>query len=402
MNHTINSLVDELEQELIHIRRHLHQYPELSGEEYETAAFLMTKFEEMGVDAKIIDTEVGPGVVAYLEGKSKTPLIAFRADMDALPLMDKKLCSYSSKRAGVVHACGHDFNTTVILGLVKVLVKIQNQMEGSVKFVFQPSEESAEGGAGHILKAGVMENVDAIWAVHAFPDLPAGKIGVRYGAITSATDGFRVTVKGVSGHSARPQLSVDAIYVASQIINGLYAIVYRKFDPRLPIVISVGIINGGTAPNIVANEVEFEGTVRMFDQDIRSKIPEVVSAFSRDIAKSYNADCDLDWHFGPPPVINNDKLAMYTENASKQVLGEDSVIIINRPSMGAEDFSRFLWHAPGMLIRIGTGGEEYASYPLHNPMFDINEKAIAYSVKLLSRITLDYFEHNKQEKETLR
>lgn len=398
MNLTIDSLVDELEQELIHIRRYLHQYPELSGEEYETASFLMSKFEEMGVDAKIIDTDVGPGVLAQLNGKSKTPLIAFRADMDALPLVDKKLCPYSSKREGVVHACGHDFNTTVILGLVKVLVKFQNQMEGSVKFIFQPSEESAEGGASHILKAGVMENVDAIWAVHAFPDLPAGKIGVRYGAITSATDGFKITVKGKSGHSARPQLSVDAIHVATQIINGLYTIVYRRFDPRQPIVISVGVIHGGTAPNIVANKVEFEGTIRMFDQDIRSKIPEVVSAFSRDIARSHNADCDMDWHFGPPPVINNDVLAMLTERASKEVLGEDSVAIINRPSMGAEDFSRFLWHAPGMLIRVGTGGEEYASYPLHNPMFDINEKAIGYSVKLLSRIALDYFEQKKQER----
>ncbi|MGD9580560.1 MAG: M20 family metallopeptidase [Vampirovibrionia bacterium] len=395
MNITINSLVDELEQELIYTRRHLHQYPELSGEEYETANFLMTKFEEMGIDAKIIDTEVGPGVVAQLNGKSKTPLIAFRADMDALPLVDKKLCTYSSKRHGVAHSCGHDFNTTSILGLAKVLVKLQNQMEGSVKFIFQPSEESAEGGAAYVLKAGIMENVDAIWAVHAFPDLPAGKIGVRYGAITSATDGFKITVKGVSGHSARPQLSVDAIYVATQIINGLYSIIYRKFDPRQPIVISVGIISGGTAPNIVANKVEFEGTIRMFDQDIRSKVPEIISAYARSIAKAHNADCDMDWHFGPPPVINNDKLAKITENASLKVLGEGSVVIINRPSMGAEDFSRFLWHAPGMLIRIGTGGEEYASYPLHNPMFDINEKAIAYTVKVLSTIVMDYFEGKK-------
>lgn len=391
MNPKIFSIVESLEPKLTGIRRHLHQYPDLSGNEYNTAKFLLAHFDELGIEAKMVDTEAGPGLVAVIKGKGNSPMPAFRADMDALPLNDKKLCSYSSKVPGVMHACGHDFNMTVILGLAMTLNQIKDDLEGSVKFIFQPSEEIPSGGASYILKAGAMENVDAIWAVHAFPDLPAGSVGIRYGAITSATDGFKLTVKGKSGHSSRPHLSVDSIFVSSQIINGLYAIVYRKFDPRLPIVISIGTINGGTASNIIASKVELTGTVRMFDQQIRSQIPEIVGETARGIARSFGADCDLEWHFGAPTVINDEDLAKITERCSKELFGDRGVVLIKRPSMGAEDFSRFLWHAPGMLIRIGTGGDEETSYPLHNSMFDINEEAIGHSVKLLTFIALDYF-----------
>ncbi|MEW5819150.1 MAG: amidohydrolase [Cyanobacteriota bacterium] len=402
MNQKLCLIVDAFEQELIEIRRHLHQYPDLSGNEYNTAKFLLKHLDELDVEAKLLDTEAGPGVIAIMKGKEDSPVVAFRADMDALPLMDKKLCSYASKIPGVMHACGHDFNMTCVLGLAKVLNKVKNELEGSVKFIFQPSEESNKGGATHILKSGIMESVDAIWAIHAFPDLPAGSVGIRYGAITSATDAFKLSVKGVSGHSARPHLAVDSIFVASQIINGLYSIIYRKFDPRQPIVISLGTINGGTAPNIVASQVELSGTVRMFDQQIRSQVPEIVSEVSRGIAASYGAKCDVDWHFGPPPVINDQELAKLTQFCAENLLGEDGVAIINRPSMGAEDFSRFLWYAPGMLLRIGTGGEEDVSYPLHSSMFDINEEAIAHSVKLLANVTFSYFELKKTQEEIKR
>lgn len=397
MNQKICLIVDALEQELINIRRHFHQSPELSGQEYDTARYILKVFDELGCESKLIDTEAGPGVMAVLVGQSIKPMVAFRADMDALPLNDKKLCSYASKVSGVMHACGHDFNMTSVLGLAKTLAKMKDELKGSVKFIFQPSEETNVGGAHYILKANVMDNVDAIWTVHAFPDLPCGKVGIRYGAITSATDGFKITVKGKSGHSARPHAAVDAIFLSSQVISGLYSSIYRKFDPRQPLVISIGKIKGGSAPNIVAHKVEFEGTIRMFDQEIRSQMPDLIRDISSGICRSFGGDADIDWHFGAPPVVNDEILARITEKATKNLFGEEGISIINRPSMGAEDFSRYLWHAPGMLIRIGTGGQEDCSYPLHNSMFDINEEAIAHTVKLLAMVTFSYIEKKIQK-----
>jgi amidohydrolase len=382
--------VDQIEEELIKLRRLFHENPELSGKEYGTARVLLKKLVELGIDAKIIETDAGPGVLAILVGKKKSPMVAFRADMDGLPLMDKKICSYASKVPGVMHACGHDFNMTVVLGLAKALVPFKDELEGSIKFIFQPSEESSEGGASYILRSGIMENVNAIWTIHALPDLPVGKIGIRYGAITSATDSFKILIKGKSGHSARPHTAIDAIFIANQLLNSLYSYIRMRFDPRQPFVFTIGKIAGGSAPNIIAGEVEMEGTVRIFDQVIRNEIPEIIRDLSEDMAKAFMAEAFVDWHFGAPPVINDEDLTRLTEGCAGRLLGDDGVVIISRPSMGAEDFSRYLWHAPGMLIRVGTGGEN-TSYPLHSSMFDVDEKAIATSVKLLSSVTLSYF-----------
>jgi amidohydrolase len=390
----LHSYVDSIEDELIELRRLFHKNPELSGKEYGTARVLLKKLDDVGIEAKLLETEAGPGVVAVLGGKSRFPMIAFRADMDALPLQDKKICPYASTVPGVMHACGHDFNMTVITGLARTLATIKDEIEGSVKFIFQPSEESTEGGASYIIKAGAMEDVQAIWTVHALPELPTGKVGIRYGPITSATDAFKITIKGKSGHSARPHNSVDAIYVTTQILNSLYSYVYMKFDPRQPIVLSVGKISGGSAPNIISGEVEFEGTVRVFDQQIRDKIPEIIRDLSTSIASSFGAEIEIDWHFGAPPVVNDEILATITEKCTENILGKESVYLIKHPSMGAEDFSCYLWHAPGMLVRIGTGGEN-TSYPLHNSMFDIDEKAIGHGVKLLSSVALTYFAEQK-------
>lgn len=393
MKEQIIQIVDELENQLISLRRDFHMHPELSGQEYETAKKVLNILLEIGLDAKILDTKVGPGVIAILKGENKGPTIAFRADMDALPLQDKKQVSYKSTVAGVMHACGHDFNMTSILGLAMTLSKMKDQLNGSIKFIFQPSEESATGGAESLLDFNIMDDVKAIWTIHALPDLEVNKIGIRYGAITSATDAFKITVIGKSGHSARPYDSVDAIYISNQILNGLYSFIQRRFDPRLALALSVGRIEAGSAPNIIAGSAEIEGTARMFDQKMRSEMPNLMSSMVKDIAKSFGAEAKLDYHFGPPPVINDEELAKITEECTKNLLGDESMVIINRPSMGAEDFSRYLWYAPGMLIRIGTGGE-YSSYPLHSSLFNIDEKAIASTVKLLAYMTTQYFKKN--------
>lgn len=385
-----NQFVNSIESELIETRRHLHQYPELSGQEHETAKFVAKQLDNLPIGYKIVETEAGPGVIATLKGKKDSPMIAFRADMDGLPMNDKKLCSYSSKHQGAMHACGHDFNMTSLIGLARTLSQYKDDLEGSVRFIFQPSEENAsKSGATYIVKLGVMDDVDAIWTIHALPDLPAGTIGVRHGAITSAVDIFKITVQGKEGHSSRPYNAIDAVYVASQVVNALYGYAYRQFDPRKSLAFAIGNIKGGSAPNIIAETVEMEGTARMFDEEIRRDLPDVVSRISRGVAQSYGADCLVEWFYGPPAVVNDHELARITQECATELLGEDNVINISMPSMGSEDFSKYLWKVPGMLVRVGCGGEN-SSYPLHNSLFDIDESIIASTVKLLSQITLKY------------
>jgi len=386
---------DNLESVLVNIRRYLHQNPELSSRESNTANYIHKKLFEAGLESSIVETSEGPAVIGYLKVDDEKETIAFRADMDALPIVDSKIKAYSSKNEGVMHACGHDFNMTCILGTALVLASIKQELDVNVKFIFQPSEESSVGGSEALIQEKVMEGVDAIWTIHAIPSLPAGQIGIRYGPITSATDTFKIKIKGKAGHSARPNRAVDAIFVANQIINCLYSSIPRSIDPLNPFVISIGKIHSGTAPNIIAEECEMEGTARTFNLDIREKIHDLIKLRSHTIGQAYDARVDIKWSLGPPPVINDRILTYLTQETAASLIGADNVIKIQKPSMGAEDFSRYLKFAPGMLVRIGTGGED-APFPLHSSLFDVDDKAIMIAVKLLSGICLN-FQQNKCE-----
>ncbi len=383
----------QIEPLLIEIRRHLHKNPELSCEEFQTADYIYTKLKEYGIEAEKIKTNSGPAVIAHLHNDKNTETIAFRADMDALPVIDKKMVSYKSQNLGVTHACGHDFNTTVVLGTAIILAGLKEQLDVNIKFIFQPSEEKAEGGSLALIKQNVMDNVNAIWTIHAAPHIPAGQIGIGKGAISSATDSFYIQVKGKGGHSARPHEAIDAIFIANTILSEIYAGIPRNFDPISPIVLSIGKINGGTAPNIISETCEIEGTSRTFDLNIRDQIQTLIKNKAYIIAKSYNADINIKWQFGPPPIINDKILAQLVKETALNLLGKENVHKIKKPSMGAEDFSRYLSYAPGVLIRVGTGGTQ-ASYPLHSPYFDIDEKAIGIAVNLLCGTCIN-FQENK-------
>ncbi len=380
---------DQLENLLISIRRYLHQNPELSSREVNTAKYIHKKLFEAGLESGIIETSEGPAVIGYLKIDENKETLAFRADMDALPLMDSKVKTYSSRNTGVMHACGHDFNMTCVLGAALVLAAIKEQLDINIKFIFQPSEESSIGGSEALIQKKVMDGVDAIWTIHALPSLPAGKIGIRYGPITSATDTFNITVKGKAGHSARPNRAVDAIFIANQIINCLYSSISRSIDPLSPFVISIGKIHAGTAANIIADNCKMEGTARTFEPNIRENLHDLIKQRAYTIAQAYNARVDIKWDLGPPPVINDRVLAYLTQKTAAFLVGEDNVVKIQKPSMGAEDFSRYLKYAPGMLVRIGTGGED-TSYPLHSPLFDVDEKAILIAVKLLAGTCMSF------------
>lgn len=381
--------VKDMESFLINIRRYLHQNPELSGKEYKTANFINSQLKKAGIFSEIITTEAGPAVIACISNDEAKETIALRADIDALPLTEKENSPYCSKVNGVMHACGHDFNMVSVIGTGLVLASFTDKLNVNIKLIFQPSEESAEGGAHALVKAGVMDNINAIFTVHAQPYIEAGKIGIKSGVITAAIDVFKLKINGSGGHSARPHQAVDAIFIATQILNNLYASISRTFDPLIPIVISIGKIQGGLAPNIISDHCEIEGTVRTFDENLRKKIKETILERAESIAKIYKATVDVEWFSGPPPVINDKNLYNLTEKSAATVIGQENIVIIEEPSMGAEDFSQYLQNTPGMLIRVGTGGEN-SCHPLHSCNFNINESAISVSVNLLASIILNY------------
>jgi amidohydrolase len=380
---------EQLEEELIKIRRHFHQNPELSCQEYKTADFIYKKLLEAGIEANLINTESGPAVIAQIISDKNTKTIAFRADMDALPLCDGIDKNYCSKNNGVAHACGHDFNMTSILGTAFVLASIKEELKCNVKFIFQPSEEKSEGGAAALVKKDIMRDVDAIFAVHAFPSLPAGQIGLKSGVLTAAADFFNITIKGKGGHCARPQEAADSILAANNVLNYLYGGLSRNIDPMEPFVVSIGEIHAGNAPNIIAETCQITGTTRTFSKEVRKQIQELISSKSQEIAGVYNTEAEIKWDFGSPSVINNDELALLVEKTAAEFISKENIVKLPQPGMGAEDFSRYLDFAKGMLIRIGTGGEN-CSYPLHNCLFDIDESAIRMTVKLLSAICVNY------------
>ena len=385
----IKNKIAEIEPFLIEVRRYLHQNPELSGHENNTANFILGKLREIGIESEILSTEAGPAVLGLIKINNESDTIAFRADMDALPLCEQSEKSYCSKSPGIMHACGHDLHITTVIGTAYVLANIAKELNLNIKFIFQPSEETINGGAEALIKKGIMQDVKAIFTIHAMPDLKVGKIGIKFGPSTASIDSFKVRVLGKGGHSARPHLAKDTILSACQMINMLYSDLLRQFDPVQPVVLSIGRINGGTAPNIISEKCEFEGTLRTFSPRIRKIIPEIMQDKLENLALSLGVNVDFQWSSGAPSVINDENLVILTEKSTLNLYGDGSVERFTEPSMGAEDFSRYLEHSPGILIRVGTGSEKCCQ-PLHTCRFDIDEKAISYGVGVLSYVAYNY------------
>ncbi|MEI7473542.1 MAG: amidohydrolase [bacterium] len=385
----IKKFTAEIEQEIINIRRHLHQNPELSGEEHKTAEYISNILTKNSIKHELTVLEAGPVVIAEIHKSSELKTIAFRADMDALPLIECTDKPYCSKAHGVMHACGHDFNVASVLGTAIILNKIKDKIDLNIKFIFQPKEEKSESGAKAIVKAGLIKNIDAIWAIHAYPCLEAGKIGIRYGVTTASADIFEIEVIGKGGHSARPHQCIDSIYIMNKIINDFYSEISRKFDPIKPVIFTVGQITGGTAANIISEKCKCTGTVRTFEESIRKELMVYINKKASETAALYGATTHINWTYGPPSVINDEKLASITEKTATELIGASNTVILNEPSMGAEDFALYLEQTPGVLLRIGTGGND-CHHPLHSCYFDINEHSIPVTINLLSFIAVSY------------
>lgn len=388
----IKDLATKLAPRLIEIRRHLHSHPELSGQEYQTAAFVAGVLSANGVQVR---EGVGKtGVVGEVQGSgSDRRLLAIRTDMDALPIQERTGLDYASRTAGIMHACGHDVHTTVGLGTAMVLSQLTDELAGNVRFLFQPAEETAEG-AGWMVQQGVMEEVTAILSLHVYPSISAGLIGIRYGALTAAADDLEIIIMGESGHGARPHEAIDAIWIASQVITTLQQAISRTQNPLRPMVLSIGQINGGRAPNVIADQVTLRGTVRSLHPETRANLPTWISQIVTNICECYGARCQVNYDPGTPGVQNNLALSQLLQTAAEEAWGSDRVQVLPEPSLGSEDFSLYLEHAPGAMFRLGVGHKDTINYPLHHPQFEVDESAIVTGVVTLAHSAYKYWQQS--------
>ncbi|OEH87048.1 hypothetical protein BHU72_01220 [Desulfuribacillus stibiiarsenatis] len=370
----------QLIEQLSEWRRILHQQPELSNQEWETAKRVKKWLSEMGVE--IVEYPDIPGFVGIVSGLIDEE-IAIRADMDALPILDEKVCGYTSKNTGVMHACGHDGHVAILLGVAKVLCDIQRQglLQKTVRLIFQHSEEQVPGGARAMIQAGALGKAKRIFGAHLWASLEVGTVAMKPGVIMAAADRFIIHIQGKGGHGSMPHQTIDAILVASHIIQGLQTIVSRNIDPLESAVISVGTMQAGTNFNIIADKAKITGTVRTFQPEVREMIQERMHLMIQSICQAHGATCEISYMEGYPPVVNDSKLATEIEQEFHQVLLSEQIIAM-KPVMGGEDFSYFLNEIPGVYFFIGAGNQSTGIvYPQHHPKFDIDEHSLTIGVK---------------------
>jgi amidohydrolase len=385
----IKDLAEKLAPRLIEIRRHFHSHPELSGQEYQTAAYVAGVLSSCGM---AVQEAVGKtGVIGELIGGTDERLVAVRTDMDALPITERSILEFASRKPGIMHACGHDVHTTVGLGTAMVLSQLGEVFPGNTRFLFQPAEEIAQG-AGWMVRDGAMNDVTAIFSLHVYPSIPGGSIGIRYGALTAAADDLEIFITGESGHGARPHEAVDAIWIAAQVVTTLQQAISRTQNPLRPMVLTIGQITGGRAPNVIADQVRLAGTVRSLHPDTHATLPQWIEKIVANVCNAYGARYEMNYRRGVPSVQNDLALTQLLEESAKQAWGSDRVQILPEPSMGAEDFSVYLAHAPGTMFRLGVGFKDKLNYPLHHPQFEVDETAIVTGVVTLAYTIYQYWQ----------
>jgi amidohydrolase len=386
----IQEIAAHLTPRLIEIRRHLHSHPELSGQEHQTAAFVSGVLSSSGLQ---VQEGIGrTGVIAELSGQSTVQrCLAIRTDMDALPIQEITAVDFASRNPGVMHACGHDIHTTVGLGTAMVLAELQEYLPGKMRFLFQPAEEIAQG-ARWMIADGAMTGVDHILSLHVFPTITAGSIAVRYGALTAAADNLDLTIIGESGHGARPHEAIDAIWIASQVITTLQQAISRTQNPLRPVVFTIGQIMGGRAPNVIADQVSLKGTVRSLHPETHANLPGWVEGIIAGVCEPYGAKYHLNYERGVPAVHNDHRLTQLIERSAQEALGIEHVQNLSEPSLGAEDFSLYLDHAPGAMFRLGIGFPHKTNYPLHHPQFEADEQSIITGVMTMAYSAYRYWQ----------
>lgn len=380
---------------LIEVRRNFHQYPEIGLEEFRTQEQVMRYLDEMGIP---YTKSAGTGIVGLIQGGRPGATVALRGDMDALPILEAEDREYRSKIPGKMHACGHDAHMTCLLGAARILNTYKAELAGNVKLFFQPAEETV-GGALPMIKEGVLENpkVDAVFGLHVSSDIPAGHIGVKYGQMNASSDDLSIIVRGENGHGAYPHSGRDAIVIAAHVITALQTIVSRNVDPRRAAVITIGMISGGTANNILAQEVKLTGTIRTLEPSVREQVKERIQEVAALTARALGGEAEVTYEEGYTSLINNDALVDLVKRNGEELLGEQHVRVNELPNMGVEDFAYFAESVPGAFFHLGVRNEETGCvYPVHHPNFDLDERSLAVGAAMQALNTLVYLKENEQ------
>lgn len=373
----ISSEIENLTDEIINIRRYLHQIPELGFEEYKTSEYIAKYLEKL--DVKVFKNVAQTGVLGYIEGSDSKRTIAFRADIDALPVKENTGVFYCSKHDGKMHACGHDGHMAILLGLAKYLSINREKIRDNVLLIFQPAEEGP-GGAEIIVNEGILKrfNVDCIYGLHLYPEVKEGKVALRSGPLMAQTGEFDIYVKGKSGHGAIPQNSIDSILISAGLVNSFQSIISRNISPIDSAVLTIGRIEGGERRNVIANKVSMEGTLRAFKESVYKKIKERMVSIVKGLEVSYDCEIDLIFRDMYPPVNNNENLV----NSFINIIGEENIEAIE-PQMISEDFSYYQKEVPGLFFFLGVRNEkEGYIYSLHNSQFNFNEKVLITGVQI--------------------
>ncbi len=375
------TIFDEVKVDVLNWRRHLHQHPELSYEEENTSQLVFDTLKSFGNIEVTRPTKTS--VMGRLIGKEPGKVLAMRGDMDALPITEETDLPFASKNPGVMHACGHDGHTAMLLGAAKILSQMQDQLTGEVRFIFQHAEELFPGGAQEMVKAGVMDGVDKIIGLHLFTNIPTGKIAIAYGAFTSNSDVFDIEIVGKGGHASQPEQTIDPIAIGAQVVSNIQHIIARNIGPSEKAVVSITEFIGGTAKNIIPDSIKIGGGVRTFNQEVREKIARLIEQVVKGITEAHGASYVYDYVFGYGSVFNDHTITAEIEKLVEEEFGSDYILVVP-PIMGGEDFSAFLQEAPGCFIGIGTAiANEELNFPHHHPRFAIDEKSLEIGLKLL-------------------
>jgi amidohydrolase len=374
--------------ELVHLRRHLHAHPELGRAERESTALVARRLEAAGLRPRLLPT--GTGLTCDV-GSGSGPVVALRADLDALPIQDEKQVPYRSTTPGVCHACGHDVHTTMLLGAGLALAEQAERLPGQVRLVFQPAEERVPGGALDVIAAGALDGVAAIYALHCDPKLDVGRLGARVGPITAASDSIEVRLTGPGGHTARPHLTADLVYIISRVVTDLPAALSRLVDPRAGLSMTFGSVQAGTVANVIPTSAVARGTVRVLDRNVWGEIPKLVERVLEHTVEAFNLTPELDYRRGSPPVVNDEAATQVLIAAGRTVLGAGGVQRVAQ-SLGGEDFSWYLEEVPGSMARLGVRLPG-TDLELHTGLFDVDERAIPIGVRLLAQTAVDALEH---------
>lgn len=387
--------LNKINDKIINHRRTIHKNPELSCSEYETCDYICKVLDEIGVT--YVKGIFNTGVVATIYGSAESDnpkTVLLRADMDALPVVEANETPYKSQTPGVMHACGHDAHTAVLLGVCEVLNKFKHCFSGCVKLVFQPAEETV-GGAFPMIESGILDNpnVDCCLALHVDSDIEKGKIRIKKGSLYASPDDFKIMVKGRGGHGAEPHRCVDPVMISAHIVTALNSMVSREINPFDNAVVTVGSIHSGTATNIIPDFAEIKGTARSLTNEVREFIKRRIGEVANGICDTFSAECEYEYSELFPPLINNNEICDMLTNSAKEILGEENCILGGSATMAGEDFAYFTQVCPSVLFKLGCRNEEKGIInPIHHSAFDIDEDCLVCGAAVFTNFILDYLE----------